>query len=493
MASSSILLQNATIIVPSGQGDDRVVPLRGHSLLIEGKTISCITPHIEPPSSSTEVIDCTGKIISPGFIDTHHHVWQTQLKGRHGDHSLLAYIPAGNMQSYNYTTDDIFWGELGGCLEAINAGTTTIVDHAHMNYSPEHNSNAISATASSGIRSIFCYTPTARVKSWKPSVTFEESLLPDWVMKQLEELSKASPFGDGRVHLGLAFDAVYLPKELVVDLFERCRRAGIKLITSHYARGAVLGSFSIVDAIDAYGLLNSDILISHASNLSSSDAAKLTKAGASISSTPDTELQMGLGYPVCFQDDVKAISSLGIDCHSNNSADIVGQMRLSLQAERGRRNEALIQQGKAAKQLDISVQDAFRLGTIQGARAIKMQNEIGSLEEGKRADIVIFDALSPGLICAAEEDPVAAIVLHSSVADIEAVIVDGQFRKRGGSLLPVTVENRQGKVEWRDVATELLKSRQKIQEAERKNGAADHTNAIEDVIGLFQMDKNNLV
>ncbi|PYH92904.1 composite domain of metallo-dependent hydrolase [Aspergillus ellipticus CBS 707.79] len=73
----SILLHNATILVPSG---DDVVPLRGHDLLIEGNSIAQIAPQIAP-GAEAEVLDCTGKIISPGFIDTHHHVWQTQLKG----------------------------------------------------------------------------------------------------------------------------------------------------------------------------------------------------------------------------------------------------------------------------------------------------------------------------------------------------------------------------------------------------------------------------
>lgn len=92
--SSQILLQNATILVPSGEPNDSVKPLRGHSLLIDGKIISQIAPTIEPPAGA-QVIDCTGKIISPGFIDTHHHVWQTQLKGRHADHTLLEYMPTG--------------------------------------------------------------------------------------------------------------------------------------------------------------------------------------------------------------------------------------------------------------------------------------------------------------------------------------------------------------------------------------------------------------
>lgn len=91
----SILLQNATLLVPKGSGDDHVIPLKNHSLLIEGNKIARIAAHIDPPYETTEVIDCSAKIISPGFVDTHHHVWQTQLKGRHANHSLLEYMVPG--------------------------------------------------------------------------------------------------------------------------------------------------------------------------------------------------------------------------------------------------------------------------------------------------------------------------------------------------------------------------------------------------------------
>jgi cytosine/adenosine deaminase-related metal-dependent hydrolase len=161
--SSSILLKNATILVPSGNGDDTVAPLKCYSLLIEDNKITQISADIVPPSAQTEVLDCTGKIVAPGFIDTHHHVWQTQLKGRHADQTLVEYMPTGkplhlqlsprgevvvaslgtnamqgNMQASNYAPEDVFWGTLSGCLEALDAGTTTLVDHAHMNASPTH-------------------------------------------------------------------------------------------------------------------------------------------------------------------------------------------------------------------------------------------------------------------------------------------------------------------------------------------------------------------
>jgi cytosine/adenosine deaminase-related metal-dependent hydrolase len=137
-----------------------------------------------------------------------------------------------------------------------------------------------------------------------------------------------------------------------------------------------------VDTLDEYNLLGSDILLSHATNLTQSDIEKLSKAKAWISTTPDTELQMGHGNIVCFRDGCSEISSLGVDCHSNNSGDMVSQMRLALQHERACRNEQVIAQGKTTLSLNLFVQDVFRIGTIQGARAIHMEGQVGSIEVG---------------------------------------------------------------------------------------------------------------
>ncbi|PYI31743.1 Metallo-dependent hydrolase [Aspergillus indologenus CBS 114.80] len=494
---ASILLQNATILVPSGDKNDYVVPLRNHSLLIEGTKISQIAPQIAPPASSTQVIDCTAKIISPGFIDTHHHLWQTQLKGRHADHTLIEYMPTGNLQQVNFSPADIFWGELGGCLEALDAGTTTVVDHAHMNVTPAHSVNGIAATASSGIRSIFCYTPTSTVKTWEPEIEMHTNLLDDWVLQQLEELAAAAPFGDGRVQLGLAFDGFMLPKEMVVALYDRARRAGVKVITTHYVRG-YFNDGSLVDTLEDYGLLGPDILLSHGNNLSTTDIEKLSQAKAWVSATPDTELQMGHGNPVCFQDGCTNITALGIDCHSNNSGDIATQMRLALQSERARRNEKLLARGKYMRSLDVSVQDAFRLGTIQGARAIGMADQLGSIEVGKLADLVIFDGESPGMICAAEEHPVAAIVLHSSVRDVDTVIVNGAIRKQGGRLVPVDIDSSfsevtiaKQRVEWKDVARELRDSQERIRNAAVEAGAMG--TRVSEALSTFHMDSTKFV
>lgn len=221
--------------------DDHVSPLRNTDVLIEGNIIKKISPSTTPAGPETKIIDCTGKIVSPGFIDTHHHVWQTQLKGRFSDDTFFDYMPKGAMQCFSYTPEDMFWGQLGGCLEAIDAGTTFVVDHAHMTYSPDHATEALSAAASSGLRSFFCYTFTTRFKSWTTELVPDMSPVPDWSIKQLEELAAQQPFGDGRVYLGWGFDLFFLPKEMVVAMYGQVRKLGIKLITTHVVRNAVFG------------------------------------------------------------------------------------------------------------------------------------------------------------------------------------------------------------------------------------------------------------
>lgn len=255
-----------------------------------------------------------------------------------------------------------------------------------------------------------------------------------------------------------------------------------------------------MEKLEDYGLLNTDILLSHASNLTSSDIEKLNEAEAFISTTPDTELQMGHGDIVCFREGCHGISSLGIDCHSIISGDMMSQMRLALQHERGSRNEKLIAQGKTTLSLNLLVQDAFSLGTIKGARAIRMEDKLGSIEIGKIADLVIFDGTTPGMICASERDPIAAIILHSSVRDVDTVIVDGEIRKQNGKLLPTAISPSfsdvtipRQTVEWSQVARELTTSRQNIEKAIKESNANDPEALVQRLMKVMHLREEKFV
>ena len=230
---TSLLLKGAIILQHDAQ--DHVHALADTDILISGNRIQEIGQNLSAHDASTEIIDCKGKIISPGFVDTHHHVWQTQLKGRHADDTFFDYMPTGNMQSYNYTPSDIFWGQLGGYLEALDAGTTCVVDHAHQAYSSEHVLAGLSAAISSGIRSFYCSGPAHRLSKWdSETIVPDWNHIPDWMIPQLEDLGKKAPFNNGLVQLGFGFDGYFLPKEMVIGIFEKVRGLGVKLITSHF-------------------------------------------------------------------------------------------------------------------------------------------------------------------------------------------------------------------------------------------------------------------
>lgn len=337
------------------------------------------------------------------------------------------------------------------------------------------------AMASSGLRGFFCYSQIERLKNWTSTFEHHKDTLPEWWSTHLKKLAKEQPFGNGRVHLGLGFDSYYLPKQTVVDLWEKCRSLGVRLITTHYLAHYMPGVYpyicgldfrlmkkDIIKMIADYGLLKNDLIISHATGLAKDDAQLVVESGAYISSTPDTELQMGLGDVVCFREDIKSNASIGIDCHSNNSADVITQIRLGMQHARGQANQTAMDNGGYAK-IDIKLEEAFNLGTVQGARAVNMEDQIGSLAEGKLADIVVFDAISPSMICAAQQNPLAAILLHSSVRDVRMVIVDGIIRKECGELCKLELlDGPNGvlseKMSWDKVAKELLSSRSVINE-----------------------------
>jgi cytosine/adenosine deaminase-related metal-dependent hydrolase len=411
----------------------------------------------------------------------------------------------GAIQNFQYSAQDVFYSQLASSLEGIASGTTTIVDHAHITCSPEHAKLGIAGTASSGIRSVFCYTPIMRVEGFNP-LSYHENPLEEWVMKTFEELADDGPFGAGRVTLGFAFDLFFLPDELVLALFAQVKNKGVKTITCH---GSVsLGN--VIQSLTSLDLLDERIIISHGGTISKDEAERIKISGAHLSCTPSTELQMSMGRPYCFDASfldggasgqsigLQDNASLGVDCHSCTAGSIISEAKLGLQNARNHFGEYHLKQGKLPRTIpqNLSVEAAFNLATIKGAEAVNMSNDIGRIAEGYKADLVIFDAMSPAMIGAAQHDPVAAVILHSSPADIDTVIVDGIVRKSGGKLLPVQVDDaaRQAvgvdTLAWPAVAKEVVESRARIQE---KIDAIDFHNVNETLHKMFRVEEGRVV
>ena len=137
------------------------------------------------------------------------------------------------MACYFYSPNDVFLGVLGGCLESIDAGTTTIVDHAHMAYSKEICEAGAEALEVSGVRATYCITPTNRVNTWGPRLELNYEAIPTWWDDMFSGLAKTIPQGSGRIRLGLGYDSYMIGKDATADVFSKARKAGAKIITSH--------------------------------------------------------------------------------------------------------------------------------------------------------------------------------------------------------------------------------------------------------------------
>jgi cytosine/adenosine deaminase-related metal-dependent hydrolase len=269
---------------------------------------------------------------------------------------------------------------------------------------------------------------------------------------------------------------------------------------------SLLGLRSIPALLADYGLLEPDVIISHATQASSNDCKLMTEHGVYVAVTPESEGQMALGLPLTFRDDINA--SLGVDCHFLGPPDLPAQMRLSLQLERQARNQRVLDDDKFPHVNAGTSAFVYNLATVAGARAVKLQDQIGSIAVGKLADLTVYDATSPTMICAAQQDPVTAIVRHSTIRDVDVVIVDGVVRKRHGRLLPVdatalassTKEEEQRfklplglagpVISWSDTVKALLQSRKQVV---AKIDALDMRAGAQGVIKAFGIDNSKIV
>ena len=140
--------------------------------------------------------------------------------------------------------------------------------------------------------------------------------------------------------------------------------------------------------LDHHGLLGPEQVHVHCTTLSDRDLRRLAEHDCKVSSSPETELQMGMGRPIIRRALAAGMRpSLSCDVMSSNSGDMFAQMRLGLLFERAMRNDAFHARGEMPDGLDLTVRDALRWGTANGAHALGMEDRIGSLTPGKQADV----------------------------------------------------------------------------------------------------------
>ncbi|KAI0832735.1 Metallo-dependent hydrolase [Trametes gibbosa] len=431
-------------------------------VLVEGNTIARIAQDIVP-GPGVELVDCEDRWITPGFVDTHRHVFMTVLRANHCDYLLSEYfIKMSWTVQGSLTPAEVRIGTLAGCLDALHNGVTTVLDHFHFHaaHTRAHADAALGAVRESGARVVWAPARQSAPTQLFPSMHFaRDAETARWHRETLRELAgedggRLRP--DGRVTLALAYDRVAMGTMAEHQEFLAFARAlPVALVTAHIVQGA-----GILQWRDG-GLLAPDVVFSHCNVLAERAAAPddemwkaLKESGAAIAATPQDELGMAHGNPVALDALRRGVKcGLGVDATSINSGDLFTQMRFALQWARGHDHERIrLNKEKPPFHNKDNCADVFRLATLGGAEALGLAHLIGTVEVGKRADLLVLDANSVNLGGAA--DPVAGVVFHASSEDIEWVFVDGEVLKRNRTLVR----------EWAPIAKELKKRADDIRE-----------------------------
>ncbi|GAA5615090.1 amidohydrolase [Streptomyces platensis] len=364
-----------------------------------------------------EVIDARALIVLPGFVDTHRHMWQAVLRSAAVDESLDSYLGRilGDL-SGRFTPADVYTGNLLGALECLDTGVTTVQDFSHVQYTPEHSAAAVEALEEAGIRAVFGYgypvfDDTARRADWVRDV-------------------RTKYFPSREALLTMALTPVgpsFAPPETVREDWLLARELGLP-IAVHVTAGPV--AMRPIAALQEQGLLTAGTLYVHGNSLPDSELRLIAESGGAVAITPAIEASMRFGAPMAGRLRRAGIpTGLGADAVTSAPGDMFSQMRAALMSSHFDGNgdgEADAPTVKAA--------DVLRMATAEGAAALGLADEVGSLGIGKRADLVLLRADALNLAPVAH-DPIGAVVTAAHPGNIDTVLVDGRPVKRHGQLL----------------------------------------------------------
>ncbi|TMW72863.1 amidohydrolase family protein [Alteribacter natronophilus] len=417
------------ILIKNGLVMNRQFDTEQKDILIEGKTIRDIRADLH--ADGAEVIDAAGKIVMPGLVDTHRHVWESILRHIGTDWSLPQYLENiyyGNLGS-QLSTEDMYIANLWGALEALDAGVTTLFDYSMLE-TPEHADAAIKGLEDAGIRAVFAHGVSGRGEYWDRE---SEKRHPAEDARRVKKEYFQSEDQLLTMALGVR-GPEFSAWETAVDDIKLA--AELDAIASmHIGFGAWGPHDRSITRLNEAGLLTDRLNLVHVNRIQLEEYRLIAESGASLSVTPEVEMMMGHGYPATGQlHRHKGLVTLGVDVVVSTAGDLFTQMKFALQAERARQNEQILDRGEMPEQLGLTVKDVLAFATRDGAKALGLGHKTGTLEPGMEADITIIDPSSFNLH-PLNQSPAGAVVQSARPENVDTVLTAGRIVKQNGRLV----------------------------------------------------------
>jgi 5-methylthioadenosine/S-adenosylhomocysteine deaminase len=383
--------------------EDGVIAIKDGKIAFVGRSLSA--PQIE----AEETIKAKGKVAMPGLINCHTHVAMTLFRGLAEDKPLDVWLRETIWPlEAKLASGDVYAGALLGCLEMLKSGTTCFADMYF------HESAVAKAVSESGLRGVLAEGILEAGNKKMGEETFNRSV---------NFAKNFQGFSDGRVTTMLAPHAAYsCSPELLKEIRSKALELGIG-VHIHLAESAEMFKelekrygCSEVEFLHRLGFFKGHVLAAHCINLSESDRRILAEHGVNVVHVPVANMKLGLGAAK-----IKELIDLGVNVAlgtdgpaSNNSLDMFETMKFA----------ALLQKHVYRNSEVLSAYQVLRMATLDGAKALGLETAIGSLEVGKKADIILVDLSKPHL--RPLHDVYATLVYSARGADVDTIIVDGK-------------------------------------------------------------------
>lgn len=417
-----ILIKNGTVVTMNKNRE-----ILKADILIEDNKIKEIKENINVEAD--EVIDAEGKVVLPGFIQTHIHLTQTLFRGQADDLELLDWLKkkiwpleGGHTEESNYISAKL------GIAELVKCGTTSIIDMETVH----HTDSAFEAIYETGFRAVAgkCMmdygseVPKTLMENAEDSIKESVRLLKKWHRKA------------GRIQY--AFNprfAVSCTEELLLKVKDLAREYDV-LVHTHASENRGEIEFVEMDRgmrnilyLHKLGLTGEKVVLAHCIWLDDEEMKILADTGTKIAHCPSSNLKLASGIakiPELLN--MGANVSIGADgAPCNNNLDIFIEMRTA----------ALIQKARLLSPTVMPAMKVLEMATINGAKAMCMEDKLGSIEEGKLADIIILNLNKLHNMPTEEVDIVSQIVYSTKAEDVETTIVDGKILMKDRKLLTI--------------------------------------------------------
>ncbi|MEU7583527.1 amidohydrolase family protein [Streptomyces sp. NPDC041068] len=406
------LLRGAALVLTMDPhiGDGELGLLEGADVLLRHGRIADVGKRLEAPRGA-RVRDVSGQFVLPGFVDIHNHLWQSSIRGGCSDQDVADWLKACNRPTLpKIDAADMYAFVHLAALDALQAGVTTVVDWVHaIPYATSE--RYVQALDDAGLRFVYAMA------------SFEGA--EDQVRTVKERLLDPLPLASAQV-------AVHARRAGIASLrasWKQAQDLGL-MLNSHVLEHRTDRDDEQIRALREIGAFGPGLLMNHAIHLSREEIALLGDHDVRVAHCPLSNMRLASGVmplPKLHKAGVKA--GLGHDGGTNDTSDMFALMKAAVGLQRAVHEDP---------QIHPTLPAVLRMGTLGGAEAIGMADQVGSLTPGKRADVLVLD---PGTLNFAPRfDWTSQIVLNGQPPNITDVYVDGRLRKTGGELVGVDPE-----------------------------------------------------